>query len=402
MLLETIIIILLGILAGVFTGLIPGIHNNMIAQIVLLNAGILLLFFSLNDLIIFIICVGLVHSFTSFIPAILFGVPSEDSSMSILPAHQLVLKGKAYEAIFLSSIGSLFGMFFAFFIVIIAYFYLENAYNLAKNYIAYFLIFVVLLLILLEEDINKRFWAFIVVLFSGGFGFLILNSFHIENSLLLLFSGLFGVSGIIMSILSENSKIPKQNFKLDFKYNKKFFISIINGTFSASICSISPGLGNAQAASISSLFSKNSSGKDFIIISSAINTINFILSFISLYVIEKARNGSVLVISLLIEKIEFYEMIFYFSIIFFVSILAFLITLFLGKILIIQISKINVKKLNIFVLIFIFFICFIFDGFFGLIILVCAASLGLFCLNIGVRRVHMMAVLLVPVVFNLI
>jgi putative membrane protein len=401
MLFEILIAIGLGMVCGVFTGLIPGVHNNMISQFLFLNVVFLGNFFSLNELVIFIITMGVVHSFVSFIPAILFGIPSEETCMSILPAHKMVLEGKAYEAIHLSAISSLFGMFFSFFILLILYNYLEIAYEFSKDYIGYFLIFVLFLLVYLEKDFNKKFWAIIVILFSTSLGFLSLNSLFINNPLLLLFSGLFGISGLFMSLLSSNSKIPKQFFDIKFSYNFKFYKSIFNGGISASICSISPGLGNAQAASISSLFSKNSDGKDFIVITSAINTINFILSFMTFYIIDRARNGSVIVISYLIDSINLEELFLYFSIIFFISIISFFIVMKIGKIAIKKMLVINFKILNFLVILLIFALAFLFDGFIGIIVLITASALGIFCLNINVRRVHMMAILLVPIVFNL-
>ena len=111
MLLELIIALLLGLLAGTITGLIPGIHINLISVILLGFSAFLLNLTSPLTLVIFITSMAITHTFLDFIPSIFLGAPDEDSFLSVLPGHQLLLKGRAYYAIIFTLYGSLTALF---------------------------------------------------------------------------------------------------------------------------------------------------------------------------------------------------------------------------------------------------------------------------------------------------
>jgi putative membrane protein len=121
---SLITIIILAILSGTITGLIPGLHINFISILILINFQTLAKIAPTEQLIIFIIIMSLTHTFVDFIPSIIFGIPNADTAMSILPGQQMILRGEGYKAIFLSNLGSLFGVITSLFIGIIFYKYL--------------------------------------------------------------------------------------------------------------------------------------------------------------------------------------------------------------------------------------------------------------------------------------
>ena len=86
-------LIILGCIAGVFTGLIPGIHMNTV------SLSLIYLMPKNTELIYFIIAMSVVHTFVDFIPSILFGAPEAENFLSILPGHKMLLEGKGLEAI---------------------------------------------------------------------------------------------------------------------------------------------------------------------------------------------------------------------------------------------------------------------------------------------------------------
>ena len=393
--------IILGIIAGIFTGLIPGVHINLIASLILVNFVLLNSYFEINALIVFIIAMSVTHTFVDFIPSICFGVPSADTCLSVLPAHRLVLNGEAYKAIFLSSMGSLLGVFFIVITSPIFYYSLEFLYLNVKFLIPYILIFTTTALILNEKTISKKIWALIIAGFSGAFGLFLLNSYIIDNPLLVLFTGMFGVTSILYSLF-EQSNMPKQSFIFDFKFDKDIIKSVFVGGVAASICCVSPGMGNAQAGTIASVFYRKITAEIFIVILSVINTINFVLSILTLYLIGKARNGAILVVLQLIETITFKQLIFFMIIVVIVSFIAFYLTLKIGKKIIQTVSKINMKIVNISILIFLFTISFLLTDFYGILILMASVALGVLVNSLNIRRVHLMNVLLIPVIINLI
>ena len=153
---------------------------------------------------------------------------------------------------------------------------------------------------------------------------------------------MFGFASIIFALKSKN-KICKQNLKFNFRFSKNYLKGLIFGGVSSAICAIAPGIGNAQAASLSSIFLKKLDSEIFLFILGSINTINFILSFLTFYLIDRTRNGSVYVISQIVLEISFKELLFYFLIIFIVSIIGFFLSIYLGKILVKLVFKINFK-----------------------------------------------------------
>ena len=107
--LTLITALLLGVSAGTFTGLSPGIHINLVAAILLslIPSSLFLQSIPVLALAIFIASMSITHTFIDFIPSIFLGAPDEDTFLSILPGHQLLQEGKGYEAAILTLYGSL-------------------------------------------------------------------------------------------------------------------------------------------------------------------------------------------------------------------------------------------------------------------------------------------------------
>ena len=94
MLIEIILFIFLGIIFGTFTGLIPGIHINLVGvSLVALSASLLS---PVNPiyLVVFIVSMAIIHTFIDFIPSIFLGCPDTDTELSVLPGHELLKKGR--------------------------------------------------------------------------------------------------------------------------------------------------------------------------------------------------------------------------------------------------------------------------------------------------------------------
>ena len=113
---------LAGTALGTFTGLVPGIHVNTMALLMLLgypslakviepfcaSIGIDLALVPLL-LACIIVSAAATHSFLDFIPSVFIGVPEEEGCLSVLPGHRLLLAGKGLTAVRLAAEGSLCG-----------------------------------------------------------------------------------------------------------------------------------------------------------------------------------------------------------------------------------------------------------------------------------------------------
>src|SRR3989344_3665726 len=204
--LELIIAIVLGILAGTITGIIPSLHINLIASLIISYSIIALGYFSPISIITFIISMSITHTFTDIIPSVFLGAPDSAQTLSVQPGHRFLLKGKAFEAVYLTVVGSLLAVITIALISPIIFITIKSIYSIISKYILILIIFASLFIMLKEK--NSKFFAFIVFVLSGILGILSLNS-RIKQPLLPLLSGLFGVSSLFIGLIKK-TKIPRQ------------------------------------------------------------------------------------------------------------------------------------------------------------------------------------------------
>lgn len=387
MLIEIIFFLLIGILAGTLTGLIPGIHINLIgALLITLSTS---LYFEPIYAITFISAMAITHTFIDFIPSILLGCPDTDTELSILPGHQLLKNKKGYEAIRLSNMGSLIAIFLTIILLFPSLFLLEKFYFIVKEIIPFILIGISIILILTEK---RKFNAFLVFLLAGTLGYTS-TTIEINYSLLPLLTGLFGASNLILSIKNK-TKIPKQ---IITKPKTKLIKPTIGAILSAPLCSFLPGMGAGQAAIISNTLIKNSQ-KQFLVLLGIINTLVMSFSFISLYLIHKTRTGAALAIKEIFSNLEIQHLILILTIILISGIIAFNLTSHLGKIFAINIQKINYQKISLITLLILTTIILLVSGFRGIIAFIISTITGIYCINLKVRRTNMMGVLILPTI----
>lgn len=394
MLFEIFIVLILGLIAGTITGLIPGLHVNLIALLLFASSALFLQFTTPLILIVFIVSMSITHTFVDFIPAIFLGAPNEDTALSVLPGHKMLLEGYGYGAVRLTAIGSFFGLLIA---LALVPFFLATAsffYPFLVKAMAFILIAIALFLILKE---NKKFWAFFIFALSGVLGFAALNFPWIKQPFFPLFSGLFGASLLAISAV-KNVKLPKQIIK-SVKAGKKETVKALGASiFSGSLVSFLPGVGAGQAAVISTAFGKISQ-KGFLILVGAINTIVMALSFVALYVIQKPRTGTAVIIGKLIPDFFSLQNLFLLLAVALVAgSLALFLTLFLAKGFAKNIIKINYKWLCFGILGFLVIMTVVLSGWLALLVLAVGTAIGITTSIIGIRKIHMMGCLMLPVI----
>ena len=217
---QIISAVLIGCGAGIVTGLIPGIHVNLISLILLSISGYLLGFTSPLVLGVFIISMAVTHSFLDTIPSVFLGAPDADTAFTVLPGHKMLLEGKGYEAVKLTVIGSLLSLILVILIIPMMIPFVPKAYRFISPYMGYMLIFVVVYMILKEINWLKRFWGLFVFIISGILGIIVLSWPNLNQPLFPMLSGLFGISTLIIS-LSKKSTIPKQEITDSVKIPRK-------------------------------------------------------------------------------------------------------------------------------------------------------------------------------------
>ena len=339
---------------------------------------------------------AITHTFIDYIPSIFLGAPDEDTALSILPGHQLLLKGRAYYAIIFTLYGSVSALFIICFFTPLFIYLLPIIYPYITRIMWVILILVSAYLIFNEK--NKKLWALIIFLLAGFLGIASFN-LDIKEPLLPLLTGLFGASNLIISI-KQKTKIPKQTIsKLTQIRLRKGSIaraslaSIIAAPFTAFL----PGLGASQAALIGKQVTSIQDQREFLFLLGSINTIVMGLSFIALYSIQKTRTGAAVAISKLTE-LNLNQLLYILGAIIVAGIISFFITIYLSKFIAAHIHKFHYPKLSIIILSILIIITISFTGILGLLIFITGAALGITTIQLGIKRMHLMGSLLVPTI----
>jgi len=391
-----ILALFLGILAGTITGLLPAIHINLVSAFLIASSAFFLTFTSPLVLVIFIVSMTISHTFLDFIPSIFLGAPDEDSVLAILPGHELLLKGKGYEAVILTLYGCIIGIIFILILSPVFVFILPKIYNYLKFTMFFILIFTNLYLIFKEK--TSKLNALLVFLLSGFLGLSTL-SLPIKESLLPLLTGLFASSSLITSI-TKKQKLPKQLVNSRrIKISKKELLKpSIAALLSAPLCAFLPALGTGQAAIIGSDIVGEVKRREFLILLGIINAMIAGLSFITLYSLDKARTGTAVAVQKLLENFTPNNLLIILAVILISAFFSFYIALFLAKIFANKMTNVNYKNLSVLILIFISVVVLIFSGFLGFLVFITATSTGLIAILLGVRRTHLMGSLMLPAI----
>ena len=417
---------LIGFVIGVFTALIPGLHVNTVSlMLVSFQFPFLIIsdIMSVDDYLMpllvssSIISVYIAHTFVNIIPATFLGVPEEGVALTMLPAHSLLLKGRGYEAIYLSAMGSFFSAVVTILLMFPLKFLLSDPVNLyasLKDIMVWIIIAVISVMILTEKSPRAVFFSSAILFLSGVYGLIVLDlpvesPFGLPSSSLFpSFAGLFGLSTLLSSVLSK-TRIVEQGLheSVLLKEDKiSGIVSVITGSFSGILVSIIPGVTTAIGTVIALVTRGESDERQAIITLSSVNTAVSIATIFNLFIIGKTRSGVAIVVRNLIGT-ETWKGIFppY-------SLLCLLIpmivsasislpvTCYIGRFLSEKIEKIDYQKITWAGISLVIILVFMFSGFVGLLILFTGTSIGLLPIFTGVRRSSCMGVLLIPLLIH--
>lgn len=392
--LEVLAYALAGVGLGVVTGLIPGLHvNNLTPFMVTLAAGSSLI--SLN-LAAAIVAMSITNVFLSYIPSTFLGAPEEGTELSVLPGHRLLLEGRGYHAIRLTTIGCLGGLLLSAALLLPFLLVITPAYEFISPHMHWLLISVVVVMIALERSKVGILWATAIFLMSGMLGLLTLDTNLIrgDTALMPLLSGLFGVSVLLPSIAGGNA-LPEQNTDdepIDMRSNAK---SLGAGTAAGALTGIIPGIGPSQGTVMAQLATNSSGTEEFLMAVSGVNTSKALFSFVALYAIGRARSGAAVAVGELME-VGATELVFLVGVALLAGGIAAVLHLKLGKLAAKHMDRLPYRALCVTVLVFIVGLTIYYSGLAGLLILATATAIGILSASTNVKRTHAMGVILLP------
>jgi len=379
----------LGICAGIVTGLVPGVHVNMVSALLLSSSAWLLQVTDALTISVFIISMAVIHTFLDTIPSIYLGAPDAENILAALPGHKMLLEGRGYEAVKLTIIGSFGGLIIVIFLTPVLLVTMGWMQALLEPWIGWILAVLVMWMIIREKN---KIAALFLFLFSGALGIFVLQT-DMSQPLFPLLSGLFGVSGLISS-LNENVTIPTQKIEdspiLVRPILKTTIVSSIIGAFAGFF----PGLGPAQAAAVGSQFVKG----NFLVLVGGLGTANMVTSLATLYTLDKARNGAIVAVREMTGTIGLHDLLVFLAVALTAGCAGVLLTMFFARRFAQLMEKVNYRKMCMSVIAFIVILVIIMCGWKGLIVLFASTCVGMLAPLINVGRSHAMGCLLVPVI----
>lgn len=376
----------------------------------------------------FILSVSIAHSFINAIPATFIGAPEEETALSILPAHGLLLDGEGYKAVTLSAVSS-YGAILLCLAFTFPLRFLIGAplflYTEIQKSMVWILIAIVILMIATEKTrikdagtqgilpivLGMLFAVFVFVL-SGIFGLIILDlpvtsPLQLPASVLFpALAGLFGLPTLLNSLLTKPA-IPPQKLEplaLNPIEKKLSIVSVMTGSLAGVIVSIIPGVTTAIGTVLAMNLRQKSSREQTILTLSSVNTAAAFCVTLMLFIIQRTRSGVIIAINNLIVAEPWTSLLLPLTLTYLLMFLvlaggfSYFFTLFIGKLFAKKFHTIPYQPLVIATLVFLGVLVFLFTGLLGLLVLCTATAIGFLPVCWGVRRSHCMGVLLIPII----
>lgn len=391
MLIEILLFLILGVLAGTLTGLMPGIHINLIGTAIASGTISFLAGLDVIYLVVFITAMSIAHVFLDFIPSIFLGAPEDGTELSVLPGHEMLKRGQGFQAIHLASLGCLYGLFIFLILIFPLYFISLLIKNLPGTLIALGLIAISFNMIILEK---KKLAALFAFLLAGILGFIVLNM-ELKEPLLPLLTGLFGASGLFFSI-KQKTKIGRQekSAKLEKIEKRK---ALLNAAIFSPLSLFLPALSSGQIAIIGNQFVK-ADRKQFLFMLGGVTTLTMCLSFLGLFLISKTRTGSAVAIKALVGILSWKIFLLITFVIILSGLVSFFSVNFLSKKFLFLLEKADYTLTSIVIIAIIAITTFLISGFIGFLVLIIATLTGIYCISLGVKRTNMIGCLLIPTI----
>jgi len=443
--LELVLILIfcvLGVIVGVATGLLPGLHVNNIALILLSLSGSIvamcgpLFAYGISEEFIFVLICGFIisvsisHTFHDAIPTTFIGAPEEDTALSVLPAHTLLLEGNGYKAVALSALGSYGAIVVCLFLLYPIRFIIGTPlflYSTLQEIMVWVLIAISILMLATEKAKIDEFgtsgktpaiagilFATFVFFLSGIFGLVILD-FILDSPIGLdapvLFpalAGLFGTPTLLNSLMTK-PVIPEQKIeklKLGISDKKSSILSVVTGSLAGILVSIIPGITSSTGTILAMNAREGSGNEQTIVTLSSVNTASAFSVIVVLFVILRPRSGAALAVNELIAVEEWTslmiptDLIYLLIFLIFGGSLSYFLTLKIGKIFAKHFANVPYSLLVVLTVAMIAILVFIFTGIMGVLILIAATCIGFLPVFWGVRRSHCMGLLLIPIILH--
>ena len=412
MILALVYVCIVGASIGSFSGLIPGIHVNTLAVIILSLHSTLESWISYlvpHDiapmmLACCIISATVVHSATDFVPSVFFGIPDSDNALNILPGHKMVLMGQGMTAVRCAAIGSIVGAFVSIVVSIPMFYLLANGFGEYLDGLTIGVLVTILTMMVLRERRRRRLLGLILIIISGMIGCITMNMelpltnvFDMEPEIMFpMLSGLFGIPALLFT--SPSGEIPSQEDPDRFPIGP---IPGLKGALTGSVIGWYPGITSSCGATVAGTVFGEEDEKGYVSMVSSIGTAATMFTFIALAVSGKERSGSMSVVNGILEGASIQPGNDLFTAVMLTmaisSILAYLIMISAGHIMCRIVENISIPVMNTIILSLMIVLTVLFTGYWGLVLLSLCTLIGMIPVIMDSNRMHLTGCLIVPV-----
>ena len=399
-----------GLGAGSVAGLLPGFHTNTLAALLLALAPVAGTWGAFA-----LLAAGAAHAFVAIIPSTYAGVPGEDSTLSVLPAHRLLLEGKGAQAVRIAADAALAATLCAVLLILPFKWLMEEPGRALQllDAASPWILAGVLVLLLWQE--RRKGWrrlagAGICLAAAGGLGVLA-GGMRLTalvpipaTPLLPLLSGLFGAAGLVHSASSgawvpEQSPAPERQAR---SVRRSVAVACLRGVAAAGWTAATPGLTSAVGASVALVGSRSRDPRVALACMNAVGAAHQVFALAMLWLTLRARTGTAIAVQDLVSVQAWQagrpptEMLAALAIVVAAAAGGYILALALDRVASRRLSRLDGRRLSFAALAFLSVLVFVLAGPLGMLLFAVATTLGLLPIAIGVRRVHLAAAIIVP------
>ncbi|HUR24584.1 MAG TPA: tripartite tricarboxylate transporter permease [Candidatus Thermoplasmatota archaeon] len=290
-----------GCLVGMATGLVPGLHVNTLCAV-----GLSLAPGMGPTLAVGLCAMAVAHGFASHLPSTYLGAPGEDTLLSAMPAHRMLLAGKGLDAVQVSLDGALAGLVLAVALLLPYKWVLGEPGGLldALDGLMAWVLATVLVFLLARETrrgLRSFLWAVVVLALAAILG-LVAGRIEVAalvpvpaSALLPLLSGLFGAPALLETLRSHPEVPPQEPARPPpTAVRRRCRRGIVSGVLAAAMTSVLPGMTSAIAATAARAGASDRAEHDprpVLATLGAIGLAQVVLAFGVLWLSLRARSG---------------------------------------------------------------------------------------------------------------
>lgn len=385
-----------GVALGTVSGLVPGIHANAFA--LLLAATAPTLSGPSAGVAVAVLAAGVTHTFLDVVPALALGVPDAAMAAGSLPGHRLVLGGRGREALRLSALGSGGALLCALPVAVPLTALVRRHESLLSTSLPFLLVGVFVLLVLAERRPWRMVAAAFLVLLSGALGLATLDRpfdgfVAVGGVLTPLFGGLFGVPVLVDA--ARGSGVPAQDGVELATRPSAVGRAAVAGVAGGGLVGYLPGVSAGVAATLALPFAgREDPDRTYVVATSGANTATAVFALFSLVALDAPRTG----VTVALRAVGPPPLATLLTATVVAGVVSAVLVPVLGDRYLAAAGQVGPRTTSLVACGLLCLLSGLFAGVGGVVVLAAAGVVGLLPVRLGVRRVHLMGVLAVPLV----